>query len=91
MEQPDARIDICERANISAPVAESDEEKFRLIVVFRTPQKEAKTAVMTTPLEKVTKKTRKQTDKTGETQTTGAALITATTTKTEEVLIESDE
>ena len=90
LEQAAASIDISEGADTSAPVVESDEED-RPIVVFRPPQKKAKTAAKNTPPKKITKKTTKQTDKTGETQSTSAATNTATTTETEEVLIESDE
>ena len=91
LEQAASSIDISEGANLSAPVVESDEEEDRPIVVFRPPQKKAKTAAKNTPPKKITKKTTKQTDKTGETQSTSAATNTATTTETEEVLIESDE
>ena len=91
LEQAASSIDISEGANLSAPVVESDEEEDRPIVVFKPPQKKAKTAAKNTPPKKITKKTPKQTDKTGETQSTSAATNTATTTETEEVLIESDE
>ena len=91
LEQAAASIDISEGANLSAPVVESDEEEDRPIVVFIPPQKKAKLAAKNTPPTKITKKTTKQTDKTGETQSASAATNTATTTKTEEVLIKSDE
>ena len=87
LEQAAPNIDISEGANLSAPVVENDEEEYRPIVVFRPPQKKAKTAAKNTPPKKNTKKTTKQTDKT---QSTSAATNTATTTKTEDVLIESD-
>ena len=91
-EQAEASIEISEGANLSAPVVERDEgEEDGPIVVFRLPQKKAKAAAKTTPPKKITKKTTKQTDKTGEIQCNSAATNTATTTKTEEVLIESDE
>ena len=94
LEQAALSIDINEGANLSAPVVGSDVEEDRPIVVFRLPQKKAKTAAKITPPKKITKKTTKQTDKTGETQSISAATnscSTATTTETEEVLIASDE
>ena len=91
LEQAAASIDISEGANLSAPLAESDEKEQSPIVVFRPPQQKAKTAAKNTPPKKITKKTTKQTDKTRETQFTSAATNTATTTETEEVLIKSDE
>ena len=91
-QQAAASIDISEEgANTSAPVVEGDEEEGRPIVVFRPPQKKTKTAAKNTPPKKITKKTTKQIDETGETQSTSTATNTATTTETEEVLIESDE
>ena len=90
LEQAAASIDISEGANTSASMVESDEEEDRPNVVFRPPQKKAKTAAKNTPPKKITKTT-KQTDETGETQSTSAATSTATTTETEEFLIESDE
>ena len=91
LEQAASSIDISEGANLSAPVVESDEEEDRPIVVFRPPQKKAKTAAKNTLPKKITKKITNQTDKTGETQSTSAAKNTATTTESEEVLIDSDE
>ena len=91
LEQAAASIDISEGANSSAPMVASDEEKDRPIVVFRPPQKKAKTAAKNTPPKRITKTTTKQTDKFGETQSTSAATNTGTTSETGEALIESDE
>ena len=91
MEQAATSIDISEGANLSAPLVGRDEEEDRPFVVFRPPQKKAKTSAKSKPPTKNTKKTTKQTDKTRETQSTSAATNTATKTETEEVLIESDE
>ena len=62
LEQLAASIHISEGANTSAPVVERDEGEDRPIVVFRPPQKKAKTAAKNPPLKKMTKKTTKQTD-----------------------------
>ena len=90
LEQAAASIDIIEGANLSAPLVESDEEEDRPLWCLDS-HKKAKTSAKNTPPKKITKKTTKQTDKTGETQSHSAATNTARTTKTEEVLIESDE
>ena len=88
LEQAASSIDISEGANLSAPVVESDEEEDRPIVVFRPPQKKAKTAAKNTLPEKITKKRQSKRIKL---ESTSAATNTAKTTEIEEFLIESDE
>ena len=82
LEQAAASIDISEAAYTSERVVESDEEN-RPIVVFTPPQRKAETAAKTTPPKKIMKRTMKQTEKTGESQSNSANTITATTTETE--------
>ena len=56
LEQAASSNDISEGANLSAPVVESDKEEDRPIVVFRSPQKKAKTAAKKRRLKKLRKR-----------------------------------